>query len=287
MPDFLVFSALLPKLLGRKVILYLFEDMPELMAAKYKLKDDHMMIRLLKWIEKLSVKFADHVIVCHEISRNKLVESRKVKTPISVVMNVPDERIFNSNLCKDYVSSDKTFCLVHHGTITENYGIQTTIQAIALLKKRMKIRLEIYGIGNYRASLEKLVQRLGLSKNVCFWGYVTQKELLKGLCKADLGVVALLNEYQSPNKLFELVALNRPVIASDLQTIKQHFNEACVQYFKRGNPEDLANNIFDLYNNPNMRASLVYNANRVYEKYKWTQMRSRYLNIYRELLEIE
>ncbi|GAI71359.1 unnamed protein product, partial [marine sediment metagenome] len=38
---------------------------------------------------------ADHVIVCHELSRQKLLYQRKVKTPITVILNVPDEGVFS------------------------------------------------------------------------------------------------------------------------------------------------------------------------------------------------
>lgn len=283
-PDFLVFSAVIPKLMGRKIIVYFFEDMPEIMAIKYGLSEKHFVIRLLHWVEKMSARFADYAIVCHEISHRKLVEKRKVKTPVNVVMNVPDENVFKPCPNQPLRSKDDIFTLTHHGTVTENYGIQTIVKAVSLLKGRMNIRLKIYGRGEYLEELNSLVNKLGVEDNVLFMGYVSYDELLEGLCAGDAGVVALLNEYQSPNKLFELVTLKRPVLVSDLQTIKQHFDIDSVQYFKTGSPDDLADKIFDLAQNTERRASLVMNASNLYEQYKWTHMKNRYLDVYKGLL---
>jgi len=114
-------------------------------------------------------------------------------------------------------------------------------------------------------------------------GYVSQEKLLEEIEKADAGVLALLNEYQSPNKLFELVALGKPVIASSLQTIRQHFNGDSLKYFRVGDAKNLARCILELYRNPSQRASLVANASKVYEKYRWSKMKKGYLKVYEDL----
>jgi len=285
MPDFLVFAGLIPKLLGSKVILYLFEDMPELMASKFCLANHNFFVKLLALIEKLSANYADHAIVCHELSRRKLLERRKVKTPISVILNVPDEGVFplsvrNANRTH---SNDGPFTIVHHGTITENYGIQTVIEAVSLLRKQIPIRLKIFGKGEYRRALEDLTKALGATKEVNFVGYVSQEKLLEEIEKADAGVVALLNEYQSPNKLFELVAMGKPVVVSSFQTIRQHFNGDSLKYFRVGDAKNLARCILELYRNPAKRKSLVANASKIYEEYRWSKMKKKYLKVYEDL----
>jgi len=285
MPDFLVFAALVTKLLGSKVILYLFEDMPELMASKFCLESHNFVIRFFAWIEKLSANYADHVIVCHELSRQKLLHGRKVKTPITVILNVPDEGTFAlpARTANDAHPSDGSFTIIHHGTITENYGIHTIIEAVSLLRKQIPIRLKIFGKGEYRKALQDLSEALGAAKEVDFMGYVSQEKLLEEIEKADAGVVALLNEYQSPNKLFELVAMQKPVIASSLQTIRQHFNGDSLKYFQVGDVKNLARCILELYRNPSQGASLVANASSIYEKYRWSEMKKGYLKIYGDL----
>src|SRR5262249_36762521 len=55
MPDILVLSALVPKLLGAKVILDLHDPMPELMMTIFKFEKDSWSVRLLRGIEKWSI----------------------------------------------------------------------------------------------------------------------------------------------------------------------------------------------------------------------------------------
>ena len=287
MPDFLVFITFIPKLLGSKVILYLFEDMPELMASKFCLGSHSFIIKFLVWIEKWGANCADRVIVCHELSHQKLIGKRKVKTPTTVVLNVPDESVFNLSLrnAKPTHPSKEFFILIHHGTITENYGIQTIIEAVSLLRNQISIRLKIFGKGEYTRPLKDLAKTLRVKKEVNFMGYVSQETLIEEIEKADAGVVALLNEYQSPNKLFELVAMGKPVIVSSLQTIRQHFDGDSLKYFQVGDARDLARCILELYRNSSQRASLVANASKIYEKYRWSKMRRKYLKAYEDLMK--
>jgi len=285
MPDFLVFTALVPKLLGSKVVLYLFEDMPELMASKFCMGSHSFIIKFLALVEKLSANYADYVIVCHELSHRKLLERRKVKTPISVILNVPDEGVFplSMRVTNRTQSKDGPFTIVHHGTITENYGIQIIIEAVSRLKKQIPIRLKIFGEGEYRRILEDIAERLGVKNEVDFAGYVFQDKLFEEIGKADAGVVALLNEYQSPNKLFEFVAMRKPVIGSSLQTIRQHFDGDSLKYFRVGDAKNLERCILELYRNPSQRASLVANASKIYEEYRWSKMKKKYLKAYEDL----
>ena len=60
-PDFLVFSALVPKLFGAKVVFDMHEVMPELFISIYELPEKHPLVRLLVFLEKLSVSFANEV----------------------------------------------------------------------------------------------------------------------------------------------------------------------------------------------------------------------------------
>jgi len=285
MPDFLVFAGFIPKLLGSKVILYLFEDMPELMASKFCLGNHNFIIKFFALVEKLSVNYADHVIVCHELSHEKLLDKRRVKTPITVILNVPDEHVFSLSArnASRIQPNNGCFTIIHHGTITENYGIQAIIEAVSLLRKQIPIRLKIFGKGEYRRTLKDLAKTLGVKKEVNFMGYVSQEKLLEEIEKADAGVVALLNEYQSPNKLFELVAMGKPVIASSLQTIRQHFNGDSLKYFRVGDAKSLARCILELYQNPARRKSLVANASKIYERYRWSKMKKGYLKAYEDL----
>src|SRR5690606_35430551 len=94
MPDALAFAALMPKLMGAKVVLYLFECMPELFMDTYGVSAKHPGVRLLKAIEKRASRFADHVVYCGPGYRSIQEPRAGKRVASSVVLNVPDTALF-------------------------------------------------------------------------------------------------------------------------------------------------------------------------------------------------
>jgi len=284
MPDFLVFAGLIPRLSGARVILYLFESMPEMWAQKRRLSMAHWAVRFLCWTEHISCGFADRVICCHEMARLALVGRGVPEGKIIVVLNVPDERVFRSDVCRATTDNHGALRLIQHGTITENYGIQIVLRALQLLVPTLPVHFDIVGDGEYRRELQSLTEELGLQNYVTFHGFVSRERLLELLCRAQVGIVPMLLEYQSPNKLFEFVALGKPVIASDLETFRQHFSENEICYFRRGDPHDLARVIERAVQQPSRTHEFAQRAMERYNCYRWARMSQRYLGVYNELL---
>jgi len=74
MPDFLVFTTIVPKLLGAKIILDIHDLMPELYMAKFGGDYRNWIVRMIMWIERRSVAFADRTIAVHEPHLDILVK---------------------------------------------------------------------------------------------------------------------------------------------------------------------------------------------------------------------
>src|SRR5215212_3737468 len=66
LPDFLVFTAVLPRLLGARVVLDIHDPLPDLYASKFGQNQRHPFVRLTRWIEARSTAFADHVLTVGE-----------------------------------------------------------------------------------------------------------------------------------------------------------------------------------------------------------------------------
>ena len=93
-PDWLVFAAIVPKLLGARVLLDLHECMPEYGATKYGVPMDHPMVRALGFLERASIRFADFVTTCTEQMRERFVERHAPAEKIAVILNSFDEERF-------------------------------------------------------------------------------------------------------------------------------------------------------------------------------------------------
>ncbi len=72
MPDFLVFAALLPKLMGKPVVLDIHDTMPETFGSKFG-SSSRVVNWLLKFEEYCSCRFADRLICVNEIQKDKIL----------------------------------------------------------------------------------------------------------------------------------------------------------------------------------------------------------------------
>jgi glycosyltransferase involved in cell wall biosynthesis len=301
MPDFLVFSTFVPKLLGAKIILYLFEAMPELFMAKQGTGDDSFVVKVLTVIERWAVRYADHVITVNEVHRSLVAGRCPVDGKISVVLNVPDEELLPASVHKLFGVGDPSgandsvcsggFVLVHHGTIEERYGVQTAVRALAAIRLSGldDVRLLIIGAGDYLAKVRGLIGELNLQDQVEFVGWVDYARLIELLAGGDIGLVPFIRDGYTdlmlPNKLFEYVALGIPVVAARTRAVHEYYNEDCAAYFEPGNEADCAKAIVELYNDAGKRKMLTENARSVYQtSHRWNVIKEKYTGIYRRLL---
>ena len=94
MPDFLVFAAFLPRVLGTPVIHDIHDLMPELFADKFAAGADHWLVRLLRVQEKWAGRMASAVLTVEDRLKSILSTRGIPEQKIRVLMNLPDERIF-------------------------------------------------------------------------------------------------------------------------------------------------------------------------------------------------
>ena len=210
---------------------------------------------------------------------------------IGVVLNSFDEDRLAPERYPSVKRTDDDFVLVCHGTIDPNFGIDVVIRAVALLKNTIPgLRLRIYGEGPQRPSLEVLVAKLGLEERVWFSkGFLPIDELLPCIAAADAGVVAIrrdaFRDRTHCNKMYDLIAMRKPVIISRTRAVEAYFGDECFSLFESGNERDLARAISELHGDPELREQLVRRATEVSEPYRWVHQRERYLDVVRSLLQ--
>jgi glycosyltransferase involved in cell wall biosynthesis len=283
LPDWLVFAAIVPRLLGARVLLDMHDPMPEYVATKYKLGPRHPAVRLLAFLEQASIRFAHSVVTCTEQMRERFVERGAPRDKITVVFNAFDEETFDTRPFLRNSEDGDGFLLVSHGTIDENYGLDVIVRAVGLLKDRIpQLRLKIYGDGNHRASVEALTRELGLEDRVWFSrGFLPMQALMPRIAEADAGVVATrrdpFRDLTHCNKMYDLITLRKPVIISRTRAVEACFGDGCFQMFESGDERDLARAIHDLYADPQLRRRLVRRATEIGEPYRWVHQQARYL----------
>jgi glycosyltransferase involved in cell wall biosynthesis len=166
-----------------------------------------------------------------------------------------------------------------------NYGVQTVIRSIPLLVARIpNLELKIVGHGEYLDKLISLAHELGVEERVHFTGWVPHKEIPGIISQADVGIVAMLTDLMLPTKLFEYVAMTKPVVVTALPTMKAYFGEDCLTFYEPDNEQDLARSILEVYSQPSKARSMALRASELYENYRWRNSKHDYLRVYEELL---
>ena len=282
LPDALVFAALVPKITGARVILDLHECMPEFFATKFGVGLDHPGVRAVAAAEQASIRFADAAITCTAQMRDAFVERGADPEKIGLVHNTAEEDVFDPERHPPREREEGRFTLICHGSVEERYGIDQVIRAVALLADEIpELQLEVYGRGSQLPELRELAAELDVRDRVHFTGtWVPIEELVDALADADAGVVAMrrdaFRDLVHCNKMYDLIAMRRPVITSRTRSVEAYFSDQALQYFDGDDPADLARAIREVYADPDLGRRLVVQAQEEVEPYRWPRQRDNY-----------
>lgn len=284
MPDALVFAAILPKLFGARILLDLHEPTPELWTTKYGDKYPAL-YRLQVAIEQRAIRFCDQAITVTKALRQRFIERGADGSKLEVVPNVCDETVFRPGKA---ATTQDGFLLITHGSIEERYGHRRIIEAIARLRREIpEIQLDILGDGDFREALQRQVRDMALHEHVSFVGYVGFSELLTRLNAANVGIIAMerspYSELVDTNKMYEYIALRKPVIASRLPALEANFDDQALHYFAPGDSEDLARTIRTLYFQPHLRDYAARNAYHAFSAMSWGKVKHHYVRLFEAL----
>lgn len=293
LPDFLVFASILAKWKGAKVILDMHEITPEFYISRYGIAEKSWLVRILKYQEKISFGFADHVITINEPIQDLLASRGLPLAKATVIMNTADETRFSKESPSapgvDRPDASTTFVMMYHGTLTRIYGLDIAIEAFRIAQAEMtNAELWILGDGPEEGTLARLSQEYALSSRVKLFGRVPLAEISGWLTKCDAGILPIRRdvflEFAFPNKLAEFIIMGKPVVVSRLRAIRHYFSEEALAYFEANNPVDLATQMVRIYRDHKMRVRMTAKAKEEYQPIRWDVMKGRYLRMIEEVV---
>src|SRR5207302_882497 len=138
LPDFLIFAAAPARWMGAKLILDMHEITPEFYISKYRTSENSWLIRLVKYLEKISFQYADHVITINEPICDLLVRRGLSPSKSIVVMNsASEERFASIGPGPGAKGHSDSFVIMYHGTLTQIYGLDIAIKAFGMAQAEM------------------------------------------------------------------------------------------------------------------------------------------------------
>jgi len=169
--------------------------------------------------------------------------------------------------------------ILYIGRITAYKGVEHIIRAYKNIEKSIpKVNLVIGGTPDYL--MEKQYERWkNEHQNICFVGYVSEKELPHYYSMADIFI-----NYSSSSEGFgltplEALACGTPVICSSINVYKEIFKDSAL-YVPPKDSKELANSIIKLLSDKELRDKLIQKAQKVLTKYNWDAVINRLEKIY-------
>jgi glycosyltransferase involved in cell wall biosynthesis len=160
-------------------------------------------------------------------------------------------------------------------------GAHLMIEALSLMKD---VRAIVVGGHPAERDLERLkeqAQALGVGARVTFTGYVERSRVPALL--ADMDILALphtstpvSDRYASPLKLFEYMAAGRPIVASNLVSIREVLCDGVnAVLVEPGSPSELANGIRRVIDDSRLAEGIARKAHAAAADYTWDRRAAR------------
>ena len=286
-PDFLVFAAWYPKLTGARIILDVHDIVPEFFASKFGKGSRGVTATLLRWMERVSARLADHVIVANDLWLDRYTARTGTAGRCTAFINNVDTRVFMPGRRR---GQDGRLIVLFPGGLQWHQGVDIAIRAFKQVSEQLpNAEFHIYGDGNARDSLVTLAAELGLNGQVRFRDPVSVREIAAIMADADLGVVpkradSFGNEAYS-TKIMEFMSVGVPVIAANTRIDRHYFDGKVVRFFESGNADSLAREMLALLRDANERQQMVTRASLYAAYHCWETRKVDYLSLVDHLLE--
>jgi glycosyltransferase involved in cell wall biosynthesis len=242
-----------------------------------------------QWVEyeRKMLPEADLVITIIEEARERVANLGIGKDKICMVSNTINYENLSLKIIK---KENESLIMFYGGAINIHRGLQVAMRAVKInADNNIDVKLWIVGDGSYRKSLEELAASLKIESHVRFFGHKPFSEMLEIMAESDVTIIPHLrtdnNDASSPNKLYQYMYLNKPIISSDCTSLKRIITETNTGFiYHNSSPEDLASLTQNLYLDRSLLKKIEGNGKRaVMEKYNWKTDKQRLTDAYNGL----
>jgi glycosyltransferase involved in cell wall biosynthesis len=198
-------------------------------------------------IERLLIRRCDAVITVSDGIAERLQDRYGLERRPTVVRNVPDLPPPSAGVAPDLrerLGIGEGPLVLHQGAVAEGRGGGNLVRAVARMDSA---HLLFLGVDDaFAEGLRDLGRGAGLDGRLHFHPPVQLTELLSYTTQADVGVSLLEDTCENhrlalPNKLFEYLAADLPVVVSDLPEMRRLVTERGVGWVTDpGDPADIA-----------------------------------------------
>ena len=239
---------------------------------------------LAERIERLNLDAADLIVVVSQASRDELIARGVGADKILVNPNGVDADRYTPGIDATALRQRMGFqdaqVVGFIGTFGRWHGAEVLVEAFARIRGTegtAPLRLLLIGDGQTRQACEQLARERGVADRVVFTGLVPQAEGPQWLAACDVLVAPHVPNpdgsafFGSPTKLFEYMAMGRPIVASRLGQIGELLVHGETAWLvEPGDPQALADGLLATLRNPALARKMAQRArSQAVEQHTW------------------
>lgn len=271
-----VLPALCAKILWRKRVVYdIFDFYAEMLR-----KTPSFLKRAIRWVDLRAMGLADGIVLADESRIEQIAGARPQR--MAIVRNAPHAV---PALLPEEVPGPPPLRIAYVGLLQVERGL---MEMLDLLEAHPEWELDL---GGYGGEEREIAERAGRMPNVRFHGRVPYERALELMGKAHVLFATYdpfipNHRYSSANKLFEAMALGKPIIVAEGtgmdRLVREHGLGFVVRY---GNVEDLREAVAQVASwSEEERRAFAQRVRSVYEeRFAWGKSKESLLSLYASL----
>jgi glycosyltransferase involved in cell wall biosynthesis len=271
---------------------------PEVFLSRFgtpTARSGRLQLSILKWLERMTYRSADHVISTNQSYRRIAIERGGVDpASATVVRSGPDTTVMRPVQPRPELRMGRDHLAVYLGIMGPQDGVDQALLALSELvhtRGRKDCHFALLGFGDCLQDLKDLARQLDLDDYVTFTGRVGPAEIADYLSTADVGICpdpkSPLNDVSTMNKTMEYMAYCVPVVSFDLAETRVSAGD-CAIYVDSGDIAGFAAAWSGLLDDPadRVRRGLIARR-RVSEQLDWYAQSLAYIDVWRAVLDAE
>lgn len=251
-----------------------------------KIYEAHRLPKNPGWFFRRLISRVDAFVTITEGLKDDLVKMGVSPNDIFVAPDAVDLAMFDirdrQEDCRNelHLPTDRQI-VMYTGHLYDWKGAETLLDAASMCPE--KLFVFVGGTENDAKKFEKAISDKAI-KNVLLVKHTAHRNIPKYLKAADLLVLpnsateVISSRYTSPLKLFEYMAARRPIVASDLPSIREILNESTATFFTPDNGHSLTNALNMVFMHAEESAQKADRAFELVKEYTWHKRAERILN---------
>jgi glycosyltransferase involved in cell wall biosynthesis len=248
--------------------------------------------RGLRFLERCTMRTADHVISTNESYRRLVIDRDGVKPARSTVVRTgPDPDKLKAVEAVPSLRRGRPYLAAYIGVMGPQDGVDIVLKMahfVVNTLKRTDISFTLIGSGDSFGELVALRDQLELGDFVEFTGRAPDEQVRDIMSTADIGLSPdpknPLNDVSTMNKTMEYMAFELPVLAFDLRETRASAEEASA-YATPNDVEEMGRLLVELLDDEPRRKTMgSAGRRRIEDKLAWNHQEPHYLAVYDNLL---